>query len=408
MKKLKGNVLIAQSGGPTAVINSSLCGIIQETQKEKILFENIYGAVGGIRGLINGEIIDLKKEDKESIENLKYTPGAALGSIRYKLKLNEDFQTVINSLKKFNIRYFFYIGGNDSMDTANKVNKIAAEMSYDLYCIGIPKTIDNDLAHTDYCPGYPSAAKYLATLVAEVDIDQRDLPTTPVVIIESMGRNSGWLAAASSLANRNNYINQGPHLIYLPEIDFNIQNFIKDVNKTIKKIGRVLIVVSEGIHTNDGKLLAKSNKTDEFGHSRLGGCANILKDIIDKELNLKSRVIITASAQRAASHIASDTDIIQAWICGKRAVNAVMQGKNGKMIAIKRESNDPYTANFTTVDLSTVANLENRVPKYMINSEGTYVTEDFIKYARPLISGTPMLKWENGLPIYSTLKKFYI
>ncbi|MEI6286405.1 MAG: 6-phosphofructokinase [Bacillota bacterium] len=408
MAVVKGNVMVAQSGGPTAVINASVCGAIQEAMMHNHIFDEIYGAEGGIWGLMNDKLFDIRKEDPAVIDNLKHTPGAALGSIRYKLKTKADYEAVIHALKKYNIRYFFYAGGNDSMDTADKVNKLAIEMGYDLVCIGIPKTVDNDLPFTDHCPGYPSAAKYLATMVAETDIDQRDLPTTPIVIVEAMGRNAGWLAGAGALANRNDYPGQGPHLVYLPEVDFHIADFVADVAAVYKEHGRAMIVVSEGIHTAAGKLIGESGKLDAFGHAQLGGCANTLKEILDREIGVKSRVVLPASAQRAGAHCASLTDVNEAWGCGKRAVELAVAGVSGVMVQMVRQPGPEYKIAFESIELSRVANVENKVPRSMINEKGNNVTEEFIQYARPLIEGQPNLTFKDGLPWYSTLAKHFI
>ena len=406
MTKLKGNAVIAQSGGPTAVINASVCGIIQEALKHEEI-ENIYGAQNGILGILNGDLFDVRRENSAMIEGLKYTPGAALGSVRYKVKTREDYERIFEALKKHNIRYFFYNGGNDSMDTADKVNKLAIEKGYEMRCMGVPKTVDNDLPFTDHCPGYASAAKYLATTVAESWIDQRDLPSTKILIIEAMGRHAGWLAAAGALAKRAN--DDGPHLVYLPEVVFDTDKFVKDVQNIYKAVDRVLIVVSEGIHTADGTLLGESGKKDAFGHAQLGGCAQVLKDILDTELDgVKARYMIPASAQRAGAHCASLTDINEAWLVGAKAVEFAVQGISGVMTTIDRQIGDEYRISIGKANLSEVANVEKKVPLSWINAEGNNVTEEFIKYARPLLAGQPDLKFDGGIPVFSRLAKHFI
>ncbi|VBB05260.1 atp-dependent 6-phosphofructokinase [Lucifera butyrica] len=405
MAKLRGNAVVAQSGGPTAVINASACGVIQEALKHEEI-ENVYGAQNGIVGILNGDLFDVRKENPAVVEGLKYTPGAALGSVRYKVKTREDYERIFEALKKHNIRYFFYNGGNDSMDTADKVNKLAVEKGYEMRCIGVPKTVDNDLPFTDHCPGYASAAKYLATTVAESWIDQRDLPSTKILIVEAMGRHAGWLAAAGALAKRAD--DDGPHLVYLPEVVFDTNQFVKDVQNIYKAVDRVLIVVSEGIHTADGTLLGESGARDAFGHAQLGGCAQVLKDILDKEVGAKSRYIIPASAQRAAAHVASLTDINEAWLVGKKAVEYAVEGISGVMVTLEREPGNGYRITTGKANLSEVANVEKKVPLEWINAEGNNVTADFINYARPLLEGEPPLRYEGGIPVFSRLAKHFI
>ncbi|MCX7971216.1 MAG: 6-phosphofructokinase [Negativicutes bacterium] len=408
MSRMKGNALIAQSGGPTAVINASVCGVVQEALKYSEI-NHIYGAQNGILGLIKGRLFDLRREKPETISRLKNTPGAALGSVRYKLKTEEDYENVINALKKHDIRYFFYAGGNDSMDTADKVNKLAARMGYDLCCMGVPKTVDNDLPFTDHCPGFGSAAKYLATTVAEAWIDQRDLPSTKIMIVETMGRHAGWMAGSTALAKR--YDDDGPHLIYLPEVPFDIDQFVNDVRDIYNAIDRVMIVVSEGIHLADGTLVdqAATAVRDAFGHAALGGGASrVLKELLDREIGAKSRFMVKATAQRAAAHWASQTDIDEAWMVGAKAVEFAMQGHSGMMVTIEREPGPVYKSRAGMVELARVANVEHMVPREWINERGNYVEQPFIDYCAPLIEGQPQFEYHRGLPVYARLEKHFI
>lgn len=405
MAVLKGNAVVAQSGGPSAVINASVCGVIQEALKHDGI-QNIYGAQNGIAGILNSALFDLRKENPSVIEGLRYTPGAALGSVRYKVKTEEEFEKIFYALKKHNIRYFFYAGGNDSMDTADKVNKVAECMGYEMRCIGVPKTIDNDLPFTDHCPGFGSAAKYLATLIAEAWIDQRDLPSTKILLVEAMGRNAGWLAGAGALAKRCD--DDGPHLVYLPEVDFDIDQFITDVQKVYDTYDRALVVVSEGVHTSDGKLLGEGKAKDAFGHVQLGGCAYNLNALIQRELGIKSRFILPATAQRSAAHCGSLTDINEAWRVGSEAVKAAVAGYSGVMMTIVREPGSEYRSSVGKAPLADVANVEKKVPLDWINEAGNNVTQQFIDYCRPLIAGQPNFEFQQGLPVYARLEKHFI
>ncbi|MCG8515982.1 MAG: 6-phosphofructokinase, partial [Halanaerobiales bacterium] len=303
---LKGNCLIAQSGGPTAVINNSICGLYKEAARNKQI-KIIYGALFGVKGILNEQFINLGEEKRQTIDGLRHTPGAALGSCRYRLK-EADYERLLVIFKKYNIRYFFYVGGNDSMDTADKINKLALATGYELRVIGVPKTIDNDLFHTDHCPGYGSSAKYIATLVMETGIDlQGIVASSDIVIFESMGRNAGWLTAAAALAK--NSEEDAPHLIYLPEISFDKEKFIEDVAKVYQKLGYVYIVASEGLRDQDGNYLAAEKTKDAFGHVKLGnGVANALKEILIKELKVKVRCNLLGNSQRSAMHYASMVD----------------------------------------------------------------------------------------------------
>ncbi|GEA15653.1 pyrophosphate--fructose 6-phosphate 1-phosphotransferase [Moorella sp. E308F] len=401
----KGNCVIAQSGGPTAVINNSLAGAIEAAYRSEAIGE-IYGARNGIMGILAENFIDLRREDASTIQGLRFTPGAALGSCRYQLKKKEDYNKLLAVFRKFNIRYFFYIGGNDSMDTAHKVNQLAQEKGYELRVIGIPKTIDNDLPLTDHCPGYGSAAKYLATIVLEMGIDIKSIVTsTKVAIVEAMGRNTGWLAAATALARR--APGEAPHLIYLPEVAFDLETFMTDVEKAYRQYGTVLVVVSEGLVDKNGNYIFNDTATvDVFGHQRLGGVGQFLLNKIEAELKIKGRVILPATSQRSAMHLASRTDAEEAYNVGRVAVEEALRGASGHMVAIKRLKGEEYRCTYELVKLDEVANREKKVPRAWINEAGNDVTMDFINYARPLIQGEVNIPYHNGLPAYVNLAQY--
>lgn len=398
--KLKGNGVVAQSGGPTAVINSSVCGVIQEWLKSEGM-EKLYGAIHGIKGVLEEDFIDLSSLETKTIEGLRYTPGTALGSSRYKLK-EEDYFKLIQIFKKLNIRYFYYIGGNDSMDTANKVDQLAVRENYEMRVIGIPKTIDNDLPFTDHCPGYGSASKYLATTVMETGIDLQGLITNNrVTILEVMGRNTGWLAAATALAKRHE--DDAPHLIYMPEVSFEKEKFFTDVEEVYRKLGHVYIVASEGLVDKKGNYLFAESSRDSFGHVQLGGLAETLKTLLENEMGLKVRCNILGTSQRSAMHFASRTDAEEAYMVGVEAVKSSIQGKSGIMIALVRKDTDDYCCGTVGVELSKVANVEKKVPLAWINSSGNFVNNTFLQYARPLIKGEVPIPIKNGLPDYINL-----
>lgn len=373
---LKGNILIGQSGGPTAVINSSLYGIIDEAKKIDNI-DNIYGAIYGIEGVLNNNLIDLNKEDNKVLEGLKWTPGAALGSCRYKLsskiiEQHSEVKKIFDVFENNNIRYFFYIGGNDSMDTADKINNIAKKMGYELNVIGVPKTVDNDLILTHHCPGYGSAAKYVATSVMEAGLHTASMYTSePVTILETVGRNTGWLPAASALVSNNKM--DAPHLIYFPEVSFNIDRFLEDVEKTYKEVGGVFIVVGEGLKDEKGDYINVQKDevaTDAFGHPVLGGNSGYLKSIIENNLKLKTRYIKLDICQQSAMHFASQRDVEDAILVGRVAVQAAINGKSGYMVTLKEGEAETGLA-----ELKDIANQEREVPRQWINEEGNYVTD---------------------------------
>ena len=407
----KPNAIVAQSGGPTAVINSSACGVIQEAKKSGKIGA-VYGAINGIIGVLKEDLFDLSAEKGKIIEALKQTPAAAMGSCRYKLKSLEqskaDFQRVIDVFKAHNIHYFFYAGGNDSMDTADKVNKLAAEAHYELISIGIPKTIDNDLAYTDHCPGYPSVAKYVATCAMEAGRDTEALYTTDTcTILEVMGRNAGWIAAATGLAARSP--EDAPHLIYMPEAAFSFEKLVNDVKEVLVNFGRVFIVAGEGLKDEKGQYVTADSGTfgkDSFGHVQLGGVAEMLKAVIEKEVKIKARFNKLGTNQRSAMHFASLTDVNEAYLCGQMAVRYALKGVNGKMVTLVRNEGPRYKCTTGLADLKEVANGEKKVPQHFINDKGNHITDAMREYVRPLVKGeAPITIGKDGLPVYVRLER---
>lgn len=405
--KLTGNCVIAQSGGPTAVINASLCGIIQKAIRTKEI-TGIYGAVNGILGIINDNMIDLGKENPYEIELLKTTPSSILGSCRYKLKPpgeGEDYEKILKTFKKHNIRFFFYIGGNDSMDTADKLNRFINEAGHEVYIIGVPKTIDNDLAGTDHCPGYGSAAKYISTTLTEIYRDANIYPTSQITIVEIMGRNAGWLTASSALAS---LVGHGPDLIYLPEVPFSPEKFREDVISIHKEKGNVIICTSEGLKDANGRYIAQLEtvaSNDAFGHAQLGGVGNALRSFVS-DVDKRIKVIDLSIMQRSSAHIASATDMEEAFKVGEKALQFGVQVNSGYMVSIIRENQTPYVCSFGLTPLSQVANKENHVPLNWINKQGNGVTQEAIDYMLPLIKGRVGLhEDDNGLPRFANLKR---
>ncbi|MFA5238655.1 MAG: 6-phosphofructokinase [Phycisphaerae bacterium] len=407
----KSNIIVAQSGGPTAAINSSTCGVIQEALKSDKI-GRIIGAINGILGVLKEDLFDISAERPETIEALRQTPAAAIGSCRYKLKSLEesqaDFDRILDVFGAHNIRYFFYAGGNDSMDTADKVNKLAAARGYELVCMGIPKTVDNDLAITDHCPGYGSVAKYVATCAAEGGRDTEALATTDTcTILEVMGRNAGWIAAATGLAARGP--EDAPHLIYMPESAFSFDKLIADVKEVYKELGRVFIVVGEGLKNEKGEYITADKGAfgrDSFGHVQLGGAAEMLKAVIEKEVGIKARCNKPGTNQRSAMHFASLTDINEAYLCGQAAVRAAMAGENGKMVTLVREKGAKYKCTTGLAELKDIANGEKKVPTEYINNKGNHITDAMRDYVRPLVKGqAPVTIGEDGLPVFMRFSK---
>ena len=408
MSELKGACIIGQSGGPTSVINASAYGVIR-TALDSGCITNVYGAEHGIKGVLEDRLFDMSQEDPKELELLKYTPSSALGSCRYKMKDPDeddtDYKRILEVFKKHDVRYFFYNGGNDSMDTCNKISKYMQKVGYECRVMGVPKTIDNDLFGTDHCPGYASAAKYIATSCMEVSKDCRVYDNGTITVIEIMGRHAGWLAGSAALAT---YCGSGPDLVYLPEVDFDMERFFADVHRVYEQKNSVLIAVSEGIHYADGSFVseAKASTTDGFGHAQLGGLAARLAQALKEREHAKVRGIELSLLQRAGAHLASQTDIDEAFAAGKTAVEAAIAGETGKMVALMREMVDgKYTCRMELIPLADVANYEKKVPVEWIVPEGNNVTQDFIDYALPLIQGVPEIPVENGLPRYARLKK---
>ncbi|MDY6020339.1 MAG: 6-phosphofructokinase [Oscillospiraceae bacterium] len=408
MKELKGACIIGQSGGPTSVINASAYGVIR-TALDSDVITNVYGAEHGIKGVLNDRLFDMSKEDAGELELLKYTPSSALGSCRYKMKDPDeddtDYKRILEVFKKHDVRYFFYNGGNDSMDTCNKISKFMQKSGYECRVMGVPKTIDNDLFGTDHCPGYASAAKYIATSCMEVYQDARVYDTGMICIIEIMGRHAGWLTAAAALAAE---YGAGPDLIYLPETDFDMEQFLSDVARVYKERGNCMVAVSEGIHYADGSFVseAKTSATDGFGHAQLGGLAALLANVVKEKLGVKVRGIELSLLQRCGAHLASETDIEESFMAGKAAVENAVAGMTDKMVAFERgEINGHYACKTKLLNLTDVANFEKKVPLDWINEAHNGVTHDFIDYALPLIQGEPKLPREDSLPRFARLKK---
>ncbi len=408
MKDLKGAALLGQSGGPTSVINSSAAGVFLEALKQEQITD-VYGAIHGIKGILNEEFYDIEQEDVDELKRLKNTPSSAIGSVRYKLRNpkidDSEYQRLLEVFKKYNIRFFFYNGGNDSMDTCNKISKFFKKNEWDCNVVGVPKTIDNDLNVTDHSPGYGSAAKYVSTSMMELYHDATVYDTKQVTIVEIMGRNAGWLVAASALAQ---YKGQGPDLIYLPELPFNLEQFNQDLEAVLEKKGKAIIAVSEGIKTADGKyipeLFHELNK-DAFGHAQLGGTAQALADEVKKRFNCKVRAIEFSLLQRSAAHLASKVDVEEAFKAGQKAVKAAVRGTTDKMVGFKRVSSKPYKIKYALIPLAKAANTEQKVPLEWILPNGKGLTQDYIDYALPLIQGESKAKLEDGLPRFAKLNK---
>ncbi len=406
MSTLKGACIIGQSGGPTSVINASAYGCIK-TALENENITKVYGALNGIKGVLDDNLIDMGKEDPNELEYMKYTPSSALGSCRYKLKSADvddtDYHRILEIFRKYNVRYFFYNGGNDSMDTCNKISKFMLEHNYECRVMGIPKTIDNDLAGTDHCPGYASAAKYIATSLMEIYHDARVYDKGMITVVEIMGRNAGWLTAAAALAS---YKGCGPDLIYLPEVAFNMKDFIAKVKAIYEEKGKCIIAVSEGIHNRMGRLVSDTGKKDSFGHPQLGGLAALLAKKLEKATGAKVRGIELSLLQRCAAHCASQTDIDESFSAGKAAVECAVAGVTDKMVGFKRKkSKNGYKCAIELFDLSVVANTEKKVPKSWLNKTKDGLNDKFIAYALPLIQGETQLPKEDSLPRFVKLNK---
>jgi 6-phosphofructokinase len=406
MAELVGNVLVGQSGGPTSVINASVAGIINEALNHECI-EEIYGSLNGVLGILHEDFIDLASQSQQQIRALRHTPGAALGTCRFKLKKEQDFSRVIEVFKAHNIRYFFYIGGNDSQDTADKISKHAQAQGYELRVIGVPKTIDNDLAGTDHCPGYGSVIKYLSTTIREIACDNEAMGQGDLVsIVEAMGRSAGWIAAGASLAKRRDHPHDAPHIILLPEIAFNQEKVLEDVRRVLKREKYCLIVVAEGLVDSDGNYLAADAAQDAFGHAKLGGAGDALGEIIENNIpGVKVRVARPGIMQRAAAHAASKTDSDEAFLAGQAAVEAAINGETDKMVTLVRGETDHYTCETGLAPLSEIANGVKKLPREWINEDGVSMNFQFLRYAQPLIQGEITLPYDNGVPVYARLDK---
>ncbi len=407
MPELVGNVLVGQSGGPTSVINASVAGVINEALNHGCI-EEIYGTLNGVLGILQEDLIDLASESQQTIRALRHTPGAALGTCRYKLKKQEDFNRVLEVFKAHNIRYFFYAGGNDSQDTADKISKLAQAQNYDLRVIGIPKTIDNDLPITDHTPGYGSVIKYISTTVREISADNLAMGQNDLVqIVEVMGRSAGWIAAGASLAKRRDHPNDPPHIICLPEVVFSPEKFIADVKRVLSREKFCSIVVGEGLIDADGNYVSASAKTDAFGHAQLGGAGSFLQGLIEQHMpGTKARLVTLGMAQRAAVHCSSKADNDEAFQAGIKAVKAaVEEAETDKMVTIVRGNTDHYSVEYGLAPLSDIANGVKKLPREWINEDGISMNYQFVRYAQPLIQGEVALPFDNGLPVFAHLDK---
>ena len=404
------NCIVAQSGGPTVAINASLAGVIHASVGH---YGTVYGSINGILGILNQNYLNLTEltaSGRDALQQLATTPAMYLGSCRYKLKDYRedpsDYEKIFEQFDALNIKGFFYIGGNDSMDTVLKLSDYAASIGSDIRIIGIPKTIDNDLMITDHTPGFGSAAKYIASTLLEIAHDTIIYPVKSITIVEIMGRDAGWLTAASALA-RNTYCD-APHLIYLPECTFNTEDFLADVRELLTERDNVIVAVSEGIHDAEGNYIsAGESATDTFGHSQLSGAGKTLETLIAHRLGIKVRSIELNLPQRCAAHLSSLTDIEESKELGRTAVAHALKGASGYMSIIRRESNQPYRVSYDIADISLIANEVRSVPRDFINASGNNVTEKMAEYLRPIIVGQPSLTYENGMPVYLPLPHLY-
>ncbi|MFP6814322.1 MAG: 6-phosphofructokinase [Pseudomonadales bacterium] len=404
---VKANAFYAQSGGVTAVINASACGVIETARKHRDRIGNVFAGRNGIIGALTEELIDTGRESARSIAALRTTPGGAFGSCRYKLKSlqeNErEYRRLLDVFSAHDIGYFFYNGGGDSQDTAHKVSQLGQTLGYPITCIGIPKTVDNDLPFTDCCPGFGSVAKYVAVSIREASYDVASMceTSTKVFILEVMGRHAGWIAAAGSLAQERP--GDPPHIIVLPEVPFQRRRFLARVRATVKRCGYCVIVVSEGAQYADGSFVADTGNTDAFGHAQLGGVAPTIAAMIKAELGYKYHWAVADYLQRSARHVASATDVEQAYAMGRAAVEFALAGKNAVMPVIVRKSDAPYRWEIGSVKLSRVANVERRMPKSYISKDGFGITARGKRYLAPLIQGEDYPEYRNGLPQYVRL-----
>jgi len=404
----KQNAFYAQSGGVTATINTTACGVIETARKHKNRIGKVYAGRDGIIGALTEDLIDTSKEPAAAIRALRHTPGGAFGSCRYKLKgLDEhraQYERLIEVFRAHDIGYFFYNGGNDSADTSYKVSQIAERLGYPLVCVGVPKTVDNDLAVTDCCPGFGSVAKYVATSIREAGYDVASMArtSTRVFILEVMGRHAGWITAACGLAAEKE--GDAPHILLFPEIKFDEERFLARVDDTVRRHGYCAIGVSEGLRNADGKFLSESGLRDAFGHAQLGGVAPLLASLVKDRLKQKYHWAVADYLQRSARHIASKTDVLQSYAVGKAAVELAIKGRSGVMPVIVRKSSKPYRWTVGVAELKDVANQEKMMPRDYITGDGFHITEKCRQYLEPLVQGEDYPPYRNGLPAYVKLR----
>lgn len=402
------NAFYAQSGGVTAVINSTACGLIQEARRHPDRIGKVFAGRDGIIGALTEDLIDTSLETDEDIARLRYTPSGAFGSCRYKLKSLDEhkaqYERLIEVFQAHDIGYFFYNGGNDSMDTAWKVSQISEKLGYPVVCVGIPKTVDNDLPITDCCPGFGSVAKYVATSMREAGFDVASMArtSTKIFVLEVMGRHAGWITAACGLASERE--GEPPHILLFPEVPFNEENFLARVQECVQRYGYCTVAVSEGLHDASGKLIADSGTKDAFGHSQLGGVGQIVAQLIKDRLGYKYHWALADYLQRAARHIASRTDVEQAYALGQKAVELALAGRNAIMPTIKRLSDSPYRWEIGEAALKDVANVERKMPAEFITADGFHITDKCRAYLSPLIEGEDPPPFNKGLPDYVRLK----
>lgn len=403
----KRNLFYAQSGGVTAVINTTACAVIETARRHKDHVRKIYAGHQGIVGALNEDLIDTGRESARAIAALRHTPGGAFGSARYKMKGLEEnkreYERLIRVFEAHDIGYFIYNGGNDSMDTAWKVSQIGERMGYPITCVGVPKTVDNDLAITDNCPGFGSVAKYIATSTLEAAIDVASMKQTKVFIMEVMGRHAGWIAAAGGLAGQGP--DEAPHIILFPEIPLDEEQLIKRVKQCVERYDNCVIVASEGLKWPDGRFVADAGRKDAFGHVQLGGVAPALAGIVHQRLGYKYHYAVADYLQRSARHLASKTDVDQAYAVGKAAVDLAIAGRNAVMPVIKRLSDKPYRWTVDVAELSKVANKEKKMPRKFISRDGYRITAACRRYLEPLIRGEDFPPFRDGLPDYVKLRK---
>lgn len=405
---IKKNAFYAQSGGVTATINTTACAVIETARKHKSRIGKVYAGRDGIIGALTEDLIDTSKDSAAAIHALRHTPGGAFGSCRYKLKGLEEsraqYERLIEVFKAHDIGYFFYNGGNDSADTSHKISQVAQTLGYPLVCVGIPKTVDNDLALTDCCPGFGSVAKYVATSMREAGYDVASMArtSTRVFILEVMGRHAGWITAACGLAQEKE--GEAPHILLFPEIPFDQERFLERVTEMVGKFGYCAIGVSEGLRRPDGKFLSESGLRDAFGHAQLGGVAPLIAQLVQEKLKQKYHWAVADYLQRSARHIASKTDVLQSYAVGKAAVELAVKGRSGVMPIIVRKSTKPYRWAIGVAELKDIANAEKMMPRDFITEDGFHITAKCRQYLEPLVQGEDYPPYRNGLPAYVTLR----